>query len=333
MSAALRVDDATTVRLLTCGAGRSASRATFSADWLLADQGGTLILAVLAVLAVVAINAVQGANSPCARLAREVAAGNWQGVAAAALDAKPDCVPILARRLADRNDTRYAAAYALALLNDPQAQDALYARLARGRDIRLKALAAMGAGSVRRPKDVSFLCEALHGEPFGDEWPPIEAAALSLSVRGAPECRHALEQAAKGESSISGGAAFVALSTAAAKPRCRGGSPLGDSEGAVRAVMNCAVPRSEEAPAFYEAAQNRVWFYAAGGWATRAPDATEPRLLPTISFTTVFGQRGERGLVSLALTFGPLNGSGYDYLVAREGSEWVVIALQSTWIS
>jgi hypothetical protein len=238
----------------------------------------------------------------------------------------------LARRLADRNDTRYAAAYALALLNDPQAQDALYARLARGRDIRLKALAAMGAGSVRRPKDVPFLCEALHGEPFGDEWPPIEAAALSLSVRGASECRDALEQAAKGES-ISAGAALLALSAAAAKPRCRGSSALGDSEGAVQAVMNCAVPRSEEAPAFYEATRNRVWFHAAGGWATRAPAPSEPRLLPTISLTTVFGQRGERGLVSVALTFGPLNGSGYDYLVAREGSEWVVLALQSTWIS
>ena len=53
-----------------------------------------------------------------------------------------------------------------------------------------------------------------------------------------------------------------------AKSTCRGESP-------VWAVMNCTVPRSEEAPAFYEAARHRVWRRTAGGWTTEAPEGTE----------------------------------------------------------
>jgi len=288
---------------------------------------------MLAILAI-AVGSVTATDvSPCARLLMEVATADYKRIAGAALDASADCTAVLALRLADRGETRYAAAYALALLSSPQSQDALYASLARHQDIRLKSLAAMGAGSVRRPKDVSFLCSALRGAPYGDEWPPIEAAALSLMLHDASECREALEAAAK-PASISGHAARAALAAAKTKRTCRAVAASGnDTEAAVLAVMNCTLPRSEEAPAFYEAARNRVWRRAATGWTISEPATTEVDSLPAIQFRTVLGERGERALVSVGLTFGPLNGKGYDYLLAREGGDWAVIAIDSTWIS
>lgn len=287
----------------------------------------------LAAMLVLATLTAQGpTEEACQNLARLVSANDLRETAKAALDAPPSCASSLAPHLAVR-ESSYLAAYALAMMADPVAQDMLYEQLARNENVGLKTLAAVGAGAVARPKDVAFLCASLKGDQIGTTWPPIEAAALSLGLLRSTECKQSLTKAASVEGSIAGDAARHALRAIEAKPSCSATAADDEWQSAVTAVLSCDVPRSEKATAFYENQKHRIWHHSSGGWAMRPAEKSEGNSLPSIALSVVFSQNHKRALVSVGMMFGPLNGKGYDYLVAREGGKWQVKAIESTWIS
>jgi hypothetical protein len=253
--------------------------------------------------------------------------------AAALAASSPDCIPALTRQLADGGKSGYAAAFALALIGNPTAQDALYSALGRVKDRRLKTLAAFGASALGRPSDLAFLCSALEGEHFGDEWRPIEAAALSLAILQVDPCDSALRVGATDDGSIAGNAKRFALRVIADKPPCRARATDSPTASAIAAVLSCAVPRSDEAPAFLHVGANEVLEPSPGGWNSRPVAQGEAESLPTLATKVTLGPHGDRALVDVGLYFGPLNAIGYQYIVVRDADDWVVRGLRATWIS
>jgi hypothetical protein len=190
------------------------------------------------------------------------------------------------------------------------------------------ALAGRGTGADR-----AALVRALRGAPIGDEWPPIEVAALSLGVLRATEATSALERvAATDDGTSAADAAGEALRWLRQGPwRVELPADASDDDAVIRAAFSNGIPRTADAPAFYEAARGGAWTFEGSVWRfRRGPRAAGT---PALDFTVHRNARGTRALLSVGVSFGPKNGSGYDYLLVRDGGRWRVTGVMFTWVS
>ena len=252
----------------------------------------------------------------------------------AALDAGPSALPLLRPLLPTASQSvRYRVAYALAFTGQTEIVDPLVAEFKRTKDLSIKAMACFASARRGTDADVRFLIKALKGEQFGDEWPPIEVAALSLGVLRDRSAIAPLQVAAKKTpGSISGGAAAEALSWIRKGTFNVPATSVGDDLLPVLAVMRHGVPRILESPAYFESDAHRVWRRTGRKWSLQ-PSQNNIEGSPTISFTTVVSADRKRAVVSVGLLFGPLNGVGFDYLLSDRGGSWSVIGILPTWIS
>jgi hypothetical protein len=252
----------------------------------------------------------------------------------AAIDASPGTASQVASFLKDGNESqRSAALVALAYMGGETALAALQRYYNRTNDTQAKtllcfALAARGSG-----EDRALLMRSLAGEHIGDEWPPIVSSALSPGVLRAREATGALKTtAAKEEGSIASHAASEALRWIEhGKWDVEREPSASQTDRAVAAVFINGVPRTEEATAFFEEERGRIWVLQNGTWKFRR--GARPEGTPSITFNVHFNPQNTRALVSVGLTFGPLNGAGYDYLLRRDGDVWKVDGVLFTWIS
>jgi hypothetical protein len=256
----------------------------------------------------------------------------------AAVNAGPAALPLLRRLLPSKKESvRYRAAYALAFCGQLESADLLLDEFKRSKDQGIKTLACFTLARRGSGSDVRFLVRALHGEHFGDEWPPIQVAALSLGVLRDRSAVAPLEVTArKTPDSIASEAAEEALSWI--REGAYDVSPISSSVSAVDdllpvlAVMRHGVPRISESQAFFERAAHRLWKRQGRTWLVE-PSQDNPEQVPSISFETLVSADRKRAVVAVGLTFGRLNGVGYDYLLSNSTGSWKVIGILPSWIS
>jgi len=189
------------------------------------------------------------------------------------------------------------------------------------------ALAGRGTGADR-----AVLTRQLRGEHFGDEWPPIVAAALSLGVLRAADAAPALERVANAGDGIAAHTAAEALRWIRKGPwRIELPASASADDRVIAAAFRNGIPRTAGAPAFYEASRGGAWALEDAVWRFRPRPRTADE--PTIQFTVHRNATETQALLSIAVIFGPRNGAGYDYVLVRQGDEWRVRGVQFTWIS
>jgi hypothetical protein len=238
------------------------------------------------------------------------------------LDEGDRCLPVLERSLASRKTIRrLLAGYAMALLGGPRPVRLLRSEYLRRPTTNVRLLLCVAMGSTGSPEDIAFLRQKLLGEQIGDEWPSIEAAALTLGLLRATAAQQDLEAAAiREEDTIASHAAATAVRWLR-KPKCQMPPTGGDDpQDLILTVVRCGVPRMDEAPEFYETEHRSKWSYQDGQWSRREMlAAADSALLPRLSFQTYVSRSGGRALVAISLTFGRINGKGYTYVARKRG--------------
>ena len=58
-----------------------------------------------------------------------------------------------------------------------------------------------------------------------------------------------------------------------------------------------------------------------------------PEDIPTISFQVHIAPDSKKAICSVGLTFGPLNGGGYNFVLRKNVGVWKVIGVMQTWVS
>jgi hypothetical protein len=284
-----------------------------------------VILGTLAALAMLS-QPSPGPDS-CARLEAVVKRDRLQEILNAVVNAPPDCSGHLTRLLEAPGEVSFSAARALSYLGSSEGQDALYRSLSQYPHWRTAVHAAVGAGAVRRPRDIDFLCGEVRADR-GDGGRARKAAALSLGLLGSDRCKDALTTAAN-----ESWAARYALEQIDRHHPCRSSSGREKWERAFRAVLECGMADSKRAPAYYLPSANQVWLPGASGWTVRPAAIGENETLPRVFCVPRFSRRGDSAIISVTWQFGALDAQGYDFLVQADGEEWVVMSIEPTWVS
>jgi hypothetical protein len=259
-----------------------------------------------------------------------------EAVVRAALEEGSMVIPQLTRLLASKQGIRSgAAALALAFSGSPDAPRALLDHHNRHPGSANKSIVCFVLPQRASAGDVRFLVRSLRGEHYGSTGPPIEAAALALGIIRDASAVPALEATArKGPGSIAAGAASQALEWIRNGPFevPPAASPAVEP---MLAVMAHGVPRITASTNFIEHEMDRVWTRRGRTWTVRSLEDSglEPSDAPSISFETFVTADHSRAIVSVGLTFNPLNGVGYDYLLFRRAGTWRVVGIRPTWIS
>jgi len=270
------------------------------------------------------------------RLARAVTsdhAGPESALPGAAIDAGPAAVPALRDLLRDKDDDiRFRAMTALAYIGGDSALVVLEREYRRTPAVGTKSLLCAALATRGTPEDRAFLARSLKGEHFGSEWMPIVSAALSLGILRAADSRGALEAAASMKEGLASQAAAQALLWLSdGRSRVTGIDVNSDTGAVVAAVLANGVPRMDEARAFADTARNGVWQRNDHEWTFRR--SRLPQHLPEVSFVPHISRNGKAAVVSVSITFGSLNASGYDFVLWKDSSGWHPVAIFFTWIS
>jgi len=243
------------------------------------------------------------------------------------LDTSPADVPGLAALLARGTESQQMAA-AKALGHG--GGDAAIAALRANAGAPWAAPMLYLALSIRgMPADREELLSAL--DVKDGRWPP-EGAALALGVLRAREAVPALERLATGDGSDMSAAAREALRWIRQGAwRVDGLPAASDQDRIIAAVFRNGIPRTDGVSLFNDDERGGAWISDGDGWrfraGARAADA------PQLGFNVRFNAQRTRAILSVSVVFGPLNGSGYDYVLSREPDGWTVRGVLPTWIS
>ncbi len=251
----------------------------------------------------------------------------WRAVDVGNL-AVPSLRGVLARR--DR-DTRNAAVVALAYIGGSDAIAALQAEYGRRPTPETEAMLCYALGSRGMPEDRGYLARALRVHPDG-EWYPIVAAELSLGVLRDRDAIRPLEATARRQPGNSeSDFAEVALEwirRPGPTPTVSLGASVADQ--IVAAVLRHGIPTTEAASEFSDRGRSGTWVRRGKDWSFKSGVLTAA---PQLSFSVHVSPDDLRALVSVSVRFGPLSGTGYDYVLTSGGGTWNVRSVFFTWIS
>jgi len=227
---------------------------------------------------------------------------------------------------------RYAALTALAYAGGDDAIAALQRPGSPATETYRQTLLAFALAGRGSRDDRAALTRQLRAEHIDDDW-PIAAAALSLGVLRETDATAALERIANAaDGSWGADAATEALRWVRNGPwRIELPASASDDDRIVAAAFRNGIPRTTDAPAFYEESRGRAWVLEGAAWRLRPRPKTADE--PTIDFTVHRNATGSRALLSVAVILGMKNGAGYNYLLVRQGDEWRVRGVLFTWVS
>jgi hypothetical protein len=255
----------------------------------------------------------------------------------AALEVANSGIPIFEKALnSDDEEKRYTAAYFLALIANEKAHDTLLSEYNRTGDMNIKSLLCFVMAATGTPKDVKFLMDSLEGEQIGNDWQSIESAALSLGVLKRKEAETALKNCAErgGHETIGGDAAECALKWMERQPTAPQETSAPEREQIILAMFRSGIPRTDWSNNFYERDKNLRWSFANGIWRYDPVVSNfATKSLPAINFDVYVTADDSDALVAVGMTFGPMNGKGYNYRLRKQNGSWKVIGIFSTWIS
>ena len=175
---------------------------------------------------------------------------------------------------------------------------------------------------------------SLSGGHYGSEWPPIQQAAFSLGVLRAKEVKSALEQTASKKEGFASAAAECALKWFDGDIwRVTPGQNISTRDSVILSLIRFGIPRMDESTSFLEKESYRVWRREGKTWMWESTNKASLEDIPTISFQVHIAPDSKRAICSVGLTFGPLNGGGYNFVLRKNAGVWGVIGVMQTWVS
>ena len=248
-----------------------------------------------------------------------------------ALDLGDAAIPVLVEGLdsSDRHKS-YLAAEFLMRISGPRTVAALRTVIQRNPSEQMKTLLCFSLASTGSDDDIDFLIRSLEGEHIGNMW--TRQAAFSLGVLRAERAREALQQTAS-KNSRTTSAAQEALRWMDEGPW---DTPPATSkkpeEAIILAVLRNGVPRTEDKRGFHDAENKCRWVLVGKSWKCEH-ESKRSKKVPSISFRVLVAKDAERAVCFVSVDFGPLNASGYSYLLQKRDGKWMVIGMRSTWVS
>jgi hypothetical protein len=255
-------------------------------------------------------------------------------IASTAFLLEQKAIPILEKALSLPDEEKaYLAGRALAVIGGEQAIAVLRKKCEETKNNWIKSLLCFALASRGKPEDVKYLIDSLQGEHIGDEGAPILSAAYSLGVLKAEQARGPLQQTVEKNSGFASEAARTALQWMDQKPwQTPQAVSAEGKDGGILTLFRFGIPRSDEADVFIERNTQRIWQRRERSWSYHNGPAPQKET-PSIWFNVRISPDGARAFCSVGLLFGPLNGSGYDFVLRKVEGEWRVVGVALTWVS
>ena len=281
----------------------------------------------LALLSVLGLASVAPPQAPSAVVAW-IRAADWEEVhrerTRLLFDTDPADIPALVDVMSRGTEPqRMLASYALGYAGGDAAIDALRSHLGDTRPA--SSLLCLALGVRGTATDRADLIRALDGVHFGEQVPPIGAAALTLGVlreRSAIPALEWLANALRWDDSV----AHEALRWIRHGPWTVDGAPAAtDEDRIIAAVLRSGLPDGGEPGAFQDDARGGVWIFDGNAWRFRAGARTDKTR--SLDFEVTMNRDRTRAILSVSLGY-----AGYDYLLIRGTDGWQVRAAAQTWI-
>ena len=246
----------------------------------------------------------------------------------AAVDAGPPAIPAL-RGLLGRfsgGDKRLWTLGAIATIGGDDAITIIRQEYQRTRDEDIKAGLAAVLSSVDSPGNRAELVRMLSDDP--DDSSTIETAALSLGLLRAREAISALRTLVKESEPSEAALALKWIEKGYWNVAVR---PSTDQGRAIAAVLRNGSPNIKETDYVFDEEEG-YWKHSSSGWTfSRGEPAGGNTNGPTIGAHV--GAEGSRALVRVDLLCGPRCGTGYAFVLRREGAEWKIQMMAMLWIA
>ncbi len=250
------------------------------------------------------------------------------------LDTTDADVPALAQLLAHGTEPQQIAAKQALGYGGLNSEAAIRALLAdAGADHRrYRGMLIAALGQRGSPADRAHLIRILEEEPLGRDWSAIMGAGLALGVLRATEAVPALERVAGAGDRNAGPYARETLLWLREGPWNVEALPgATDEDQMIRAALRVGLPGSADNSTFNDEARGGVWIFEGHAWRFRAGGRAADAV--HLGFSSRQNAARTRAILSAGISCGMLCGSGYDYVLTREGSGWKVTGLLHTWVS
>jgi len=99
----------------------------------------------------------------------------------------------------------------------------------------------------------------------------------------------------------------------------------------IRAALRVGLPGSADNSTFNDEARGGVWIFEGHAWRFRAGGRAADAV--HLGFSSRQNAARTRAILSAGISCGMLCGSGYDYVLTRDGRGWKVTGLLHTWVS
>jgi hypothetical protein len=250
------------------------------------------------------------------------------------LDTASVDVPPLLRLLADGSEAqKIAARYALGYgdVSSDAAIRGLRADAAtdemRRRSIFIAVMGQRGAAADR-----AALRSVLAEEPLGRDWGSTQAAAFALGILRDAESVPALERLVAAHDAGGSSSAGEVLRWIRHGPWNVHALPARtDEDRMIAAALRLGLPRTHGASVFNDEARGGVWILDGDAWRFQAGGRVADGM--QVDFRSRQNAAGTRGILSLSVYCTGCCGTGYDYVLTRDGPGWRVDGLLHTWIS
>jgi hypothetical protein len=293
------------------------------------------VLVVLCSAGILVAAVPEPAPSPVVAWARAADWGNFgRETPTLVLDTASADVPALLQLLADGSEpqkiaARYALGYggvrsdaAIRGLRIDAATDEM-----RRRSIYVAVMGQRGAAADR-----AALRSILAEEPLGGDWGTTQAAAYALGILRDAEAAPALERLVAATEAGGSSPAGEALRWIRHGPWNVEALPArSDEDRMIAAALRLGLPRTHGAAVFNDEARGGVWILDGDGWRFQAGGRAADGM--QVDFRSRQNAAGTRAILSLSVSCTGCCGTGYDYVLTRDGLGWRVDGLLHTWIS
>ncbi|MEO5819281.1 MAG: hypothetical protein ABIT71_02150 [Vicinamibacteraceae bacterium] len=250
------------------------------------------------------------------------------------LDTTPADVPALLQLLADGSEPKQIAArYALGY-GDVSSEAAIRALRADAAsdEMRRRGMYIAVMGQRGAQADRAALRSVLAEEPLGGDWSSTQAAGFALGILRDAEAVPALERLVAAEHAGGSSSAGEALRWIRHGPWNVDALPSRtDEDRMIAAALRLGLPRTGGASVFNDEARGGIWILDSDAWRFRAGGRAADGM--QVDFHSQQNATGTRGILSLSVYCTGCCGTGYDYVLTRDGKGWRVDGLLHTWIS
>jgi len=252
-----------------------------------------------------------------------------------AIDAGPEAIPYLKHVLTAGTPEKVSiASAALMYIGGDEAIAALRDEYDRTKSLVAKNVLCIALAARGTREDRDFLMRSLQGKHIGDEWEPIVAAAFSLGVLHAKDALESLRTTAGDgkDGSAASDAASQAVRWIEHGPwKVQLPDQPDESDRIVAAALANGIPWPIDENTWVAARDKSAWHLDHDVWTMHSRD--DAGASPMIGHSVHVNPAGDRAILSMGRLLGPLNGSGYDFVLRKVGGVWKVEAVIFAWIS